>query len=78
VSREAIFIGRLGFIDSFAATQYIPGFKGNGWIMIRSPLLSADKTEHSPISYLNIRFSTKSVKGLLVWIQQVGVFLLQK
>lgn len=65
-------------MELFAATQYIPGFKGNGWIMIRSPLLSADRTEHSPISYLNIRFSTKSLKGILVWIQQVGVFSITK
>jgi hypothetical protein len=73
-SRINLICRHVNVIQLFAVTQYIPGFRGNGWILIRSPLLSADKTKHSPVSYLNIRFSTKSQNSLLVWIQQVGVF----
>ncbi|XP_059484239.1 protein eyes shut-like, partial [Neocloeon triangulifer] len=48
----------------------MPEFRGNGYITFEAPLLMSDDTEVSPVRYLNVEFSTKSNKGLIVWIDE--------
>lgn len=64
----------LKFVVSAASLTAVPGFQGNGWMLIHVPTLPANtdpENSSAPFTFLSLQFSASKPDGIIAWAEQV-------